>query len=248
MADASLIDPEGHIIKFKDKMHRASYEQIAEFINQRNGLVSKANAVHGDKEALYDNLTETSDDPAIVKAREQRDEALETLAKLVGPKVEEVLASAESTVAEVENEVKELDTLLRAATSYFRKLYGDDATKQLPEQVRSRSLKVGGGRSGGKRIRGYNVITTFKGKTDEHENFTNAAKALGQDTSVLQAAFFEAIAPVDAAKDAPDTVEFDLEVSEVDGDGNETKVKSHIKAYRTAKESETEPEAPVTDE
>ncbi len=244
MADKSLIDPSGQIIQFKDKMHRATYEQLSELIEDRNAKVSKANAVHGDKEALYDNILENSDDPAIVKAREQRDEAMETLAKLVGPQVESTLATAKETVEQVESEVKEIDSTLKVGLSYFRKLYGDDAAKQLPEQVKVRGLKVGGGSgSGGKRIRGYNVIVTFKGKTEEHENFTNAAKQLGEDTSRLQAAFFEA-AGVDTAKDAPDTVEFDVTLTEVDDNENKVEVNAHVKAYRVAAEETATPTPP----
>jgi archaellum component FlaC len=230
-------------ITFEDDLHKLAHEQLVGFITQRNALVSQANAAHGNREELAHSITETSDDPEIVAAREARDEAIMTLHKLVTPKVEDMLSNAEQNTADLDEKVKELDKKIKPGLTYYKQMYSEDAVNALPSQVRSKQGSMGGGGGGGRRIRGYEIVTLIDGEEQGHENTAGLAKYLDVETVTLQEQFFSAAGNPKALKDAPDVVEFDVAFKEVDEDGNESDNSAHVTFTRQAKD-----EAPEADE
>lgn len=220
-------------LEFVDAMHKAAYEQLATFINERNSHVGKVNAANGDRMTLTEQITEESTDPKIVKAREARDAAIMALHELVNPQVDKIMTDAKGAVEEIEKAIKDIDAKLKPGVTYFRRVYGEDAADALPAQARLKGVRINSGGGSGRRVRGFNFIVNYAGETEECENAAGVAKFLGDiETSIVQEAFFQA-AGVDASKDAADTVEFALTLTETDEDGNESETKADIKAYRT---------------
>jgi DNA-binding FrmR family transcriptional regulator len=217
--------------EFTNAMQKMQFEALVEMINEHNALVGKINAVTGNKDALEENIRE-SDEFATI--REQIATLQDQFDAAVKAKVEAALAEAkdggdtESDAAKA----KELKNTIGAGQSYYKKLYGDAAAEDFPKVDRIKGTRASGGGAGGRRVRGYNVIVTENGESDEYENFATAAKALGLATTDLQEQFF-AKAGVEKLKDAPETVEFEVSWTEVDEDGNESEASAHIKAYRT---------------
>lgn len=207
--------------KFKDALQEATFNQLEGFITKRNSLVGNANAAKGDRVTLTEQLTEESQDPEIVKAREARDEAIMLLHKLVSPQVEATVQDSSGRLNEIEAELKELDGMLKPGLSYYKKLYGDEAAADLPTQARLQGLRISSAGTGGRRVRGYDVSVTVDGKITGFENMAGAAKFLEVDTKVLQEAFFET-AKVDNSKDAADEVNFTITIEETDEDENKT--------------------------
>lgn len=245
MSDTATTTEAPAPVKFQDAMHEAAFTQLHDLIVTRNDLVGRANAANGDRVTLVEQITENSTDKAIVAARKQRDDAIMELHKLVQPQVEKVMADAQGSIEEVETELKKIDNILKPGVTYLRRLYGEEAAEALPSQARVKGVRINsGGSSGGRRIRGFNVIVTYAGETEEFENFASAAKFLGDvDTATLQAGFFEAAGNPAASKDAPDVVEFALTLTETDEEGNESEQVAEVKAYRTEVKAEAAPAA-----
>ena len=219
-------------VTFKDAMHEMAYKQLADLTKKRNALVGRANAAHGDRVTLTEQITEESTDPEIVKAREARDEAIMLLHKLVTPQVDEVMADAKSSIDGIEKELKDLDTTLKPGLTYLKKMYGEEAVNGLPKMARLQGLRISGG-GGGRRIRGFHVEVTADGEeTVTFDNFAGAAKYLDVETSVLQEAFFTAAGNPEKIKDAPDEVDFEITYTEVDDDENTTEKKASLSAFR----------------
>lgn len=218
--------------EFQDEMQELTFKQLNQFIAKRNDLVGMANAATGDRVTLTESLTESSDDPEIIAAREARDEAIMLLHKLVTPKVEEIIANSSGELETLEAKIKDIDTKLKPGLNYYKKVYGDEAAEHFSPQARLKGLKVGPVGGGGRRIRGYKVETTVDDETTLHENFASAAKYLDVDTTLLQDAFFTAAGNPKQVKDAPDRVEFSVQFTEVDEDGNESVNSSDIVAFR----------------
>src|SRR5690606_11951432 len=107
--------------------------------------------------------------------------------------------------------VKELESKIRPGITYLKKMYGEASAKALPDMVRARVARSGGG---GRRIRGYELAVSVNGEEYGFENFAAASKDLGVPTEVLQAKFFEAAGNPAALKDAPDTVDFAITAQE----------------------------------
>lgn len=218
---------------FVDAMHEAAFNQLAAFIHERNSHVGKANAANGDRMTLTEQITEESTDPKIVKAREARDAAIMQLHELVTPQVDKIMTDAKGSVEEIEKAIKDIDAKLKPGVTYFKRVYGDESAEALPTQARLKGVRINSGGGSGRRVRGFNFIVNYAGETEECENAAGVAKFLGDiETSIVQEAFFQA-AEVDASKDAPDTVEFALTLTETDEDGNESESAAQIKAYRT---------------
>lgn len=225
-------------VEFQDDMQRLAYEQIAGLITRRNHLASTANAANGNALDLKEQLTEESDDPEIVEARDARDAAINLLEELVAPKVKEMLENATEGLGDIETELKDIDDKLKPGMSFYKKLYGDDAAKELPSTVRLRGVRIGNAGTGGRRVRGFNVTVTVDGEVEEFENFASAAKYLDVETSQLQEAFFNAAGNPKQVKDAPDKVSFQATFTEVDEDENETEKTATVLAYRPETEGD----------
>ncbi len=236
----TVVDDKGHVseVTFVDDMHKLAHTQLVNFITQRNALVSQANAASGNKEELAHSITETSDDPQIVAAREARDEAIMTLHKLVTPKVNDMLENSEQNTADLDEQVKELDKKIKPGLTYYKQVYGDETAKALPTQVRSKQGSIGGSGGGGRRIRGFEIVTVIDGDEQQHENMAGLAKYLDVETATLQEQFFSAAGNPKALKDAPDTVEFDVAFKEVDEEGTESDASAHVVCTRVVKDDE----------
>lgn len=222
--------------EFKDAMQKMAFEQLVEFIKERNSLVGTANAANGDAVTLYEQLTEESTDPEIVAAREARDEAIMRLHDLVAPKVKEIKAEATEGLSGIEAKIKEIDSVLKPGLNYYKKLYGDEAGEHLPKQARLSGLRITSSGTGGRRVRGFRVAVTVDGEVEEFENFASAAKYLDKETATLQDAFFEAAGNPKQVKDAPDKVSFNVTFTEVDEDENVTERTASIYAFRPESE------------
>jgi hypothetical protein len=241
MADAAektTETPEVKELKFPDEMAEMAFNALKAFVEKYNSLVGKANAAHGDRVTLTEEITENSTNPKIVAARKKRDEAELELHALVTPEVEKVIADAAGSVKEIEEEVSELNGKIKAGQTYLGKMYDNfDFKDHLPSLARIKGMTVrAGGGTGGRRIRGYRVTTTVDTEVTEHENIASAAKYLDVETTSLQEAFFKAAGDPKALKDAPDEVNFEVEFTEVYDDGEEKKV-AQVTAFR---EVETE--------
>lgn len=217
--------------EFTSPMQKMQYEALVEFIEKRNALVAKVNASTGDRKSLAENLKHSEEFASIVNEIERLTTQLN---EAVEAKVEAALANASEDTTETQEQIKDIDGTLRSGLSYYKKLYGEEAAEALPKQERIKTTRTGGGGStGGKRIRGYNVIVTIGNEVTEFENFSAAAKFLDVvDTAALQEQFF-AKAGVEKLKDAPDEVVFSLSWQEEDEEGNRTDVTAVVKAYRT---------------
>lgn len=225
---------------FADGFQKMAYEQLEELIAERNSLVGTVNAANGDKSALREQIMEESTDDDIVAAREARDEAIERLEALVKPLIDAIVNESSSGLADTEEKVKELEQKIKPGISYYKKMYGDDASEFLTPLTRVRSARIGNTGTGGRRIRGFNLTVTLNGEVTDYESFSAAAKALDTETSVLQDAFLEAAGNPKQIKDAPDKVSFTLTVTEVDEDENETASEAVFLAYRPDSENEGE--------
>lgn len=226
-------------VTFNSPMQKMQYEGLVEFINEHNTLVGKVNAATGDKEALFDSIA-SQEEFADLNAKIA--ELQEQLEAAVNVKVEEALNSDQGDVTEATEKAKELKSTIGSGLNYYKKLYGEAAAEAFPKIERLKGVRTGGG-SGGRRIRGFNVIVTDAAGVNEYDNFATAAKALGVDTKELQDYFF-AKAGVEKIADAPDEVVFVLKWTDTAEDGTTTDAQAEVKAYRTAP-SEDEAEAPT---
>lgn len=217
--------------EFTSPMQKMQHEALVEYIEKRNALVAKVNASTGDRKSLAENIKNSEEFASI---RHEIERLTKSLDEAVEAKVEAALSNASEDTTEAQEQIKEIDGIVRSGLSYYKKLYGDEAADALPKQERIKTQRAGGGGStGGKRIRGYNVIVTIGNEVTEFENFASAAKFLDVvDTAALQEQFF-AKAGVEKLKDAPDEVVFSLSWEEVDEDDNRTPVTAIVKAYRT---------------
>lgn len=218
-------------IVFVDDFQKAAYDQISGLIHKRNGLAGTANAANGNRLDLTEQITEEDTDPEIVAAREARDNAIERLSALVGPKVDAILADASEGLSGLEAEIKNLDGQIRPGLTYFKKVYGDDAAEFLPKITRLKGISISNAGTS-RRVRGFNLTVNLDGQIQEFENFASAAKWLDQDTSMLQEAFFSAAGSPEKLKDAPDKVQFTVTFNEVDEDENEVSRTATCTAYR----------------
>jgi hypothetical protein len=223
---------------FPDEISQLAFAQVEALIKERNSLVGKANAAHGDRVTLTEQVTENSTDKEIVKWREKRDEAEMKLHELVKAEVDAVIADAEGSVKDLEVKIGELDDKIKPSKTYITKMYGEALAKFLPSLERVKGLSVRSGGGGGRRIRGYVADVTVDGEVTRFQNFAEAAKYLDVDTKVLQEAFFEAAGNPAKLKDAPDVVNFTATFTEVYDDSDETVEKTaEITAVRETSES-----------
>jgi hypothetical protein len=214
-----------------DDLQRMQFTMLDGFIKQRNGLVAKANAAHGDRQTLMEQIRENDTDPDIVEAREQMSAWSEKLNKLVEPKVEDFIADSAGCVAETEEEIKNIDSKLKPGLNFYKKSYDDDTAEHFTSQARLQGATVRSGGSGARRIRGFSVEITVDGEARNFDNFTQAAKHLDVDTSDLQSEFFKA-AGNDDLKKIGNEVKFVINFTETDSDENSTQKEAFVKAYR----------------
>lgn len=215
-------------VQFSSAMQKMQFEGLVQFINQHNELVAKINAATGDRDSLFESIANSDE---FADLTNQIAELQEKLEAAVNAKVDGALASATDDISGLTDEVKELKSTISAGTTFYKKLYHDDSVESLPKVDRVKGVRAGGG-TGGRRVRGYNVIVTVGDEVTEYDNFAGAAKALGVETASLQEQFF-AKAGVEKLKDAPDEVSFGMSWVDVDEDGTETPVSATVKAYRT---------------
>ena len=216
-----------------DEMQKVQIDMLNELIVARNELVTKANAVTGNRDALVESIVEDENYPEIRALAVQVAELQERLDALVSTKVEEVMAGSTGDAETLTEQVKVLDAKIKPGVTFLKKLYPDlDTDEVLHKQDRLKGASRAGAGAGGRRVRGYNVVVTVGDEVTEFENFATAAKHLGFDTKDLQEQFFSK-AGVEKIKDAPDTVEFEVHWTDSDEDGNETKGSAAIRAYRT---------------
>ncbi len=221
--------------EFKDEFQRLAFNSIVEQTELLNSKISEYNAINGDVLDLREELTENSDNPEIIAAREARDEAINRLHALVTPIIEEKRSNVEGSLESLQAEIKELSSTVNAGSKYYTTLYGNET--EFPKKKTLRGARVGNAGVGGKRIRGFNVVVKVDGDVEEFQNFSAAAKFLDVDNSVLQDKFFE-VAGTDKSKDAPDKVSFTVEFTEVDEDENQTTKTADIYAYRPDTEAD----------
>lgn len=227
---------------FEDEFQEMSFKQLESLTIKRNNLVGTANAANGNRVDLTEQLTEESDDPEIVAAREARDEANELLAKLVGPKVDAILSDASEGLGGIEEQIKEIDSKLKPGLTYYKKVYTDGSEEFLPKQTRLKGMSISNSGSGGRRVRGFYLTVTIDGKVEDFENFATAAKWIDVDTVDLQNAFFAAAGNPDKVKDAPDKVSFTVTFTDTDEDENEISRTASCLAYRPDADEATEAE------
>jgi hypothetical protein len=228
---------------FPDEMAKASFEVLSNLIKERNSKVSQINAAKGDQQTLMEELRESSDNPDAVAAREARDKAQEALDeailaldKAVRPEVQEVMAKAGDT-KEAEAKIKEYDEKVKPGANFFKKMYGEDLAKHLPPLSRLRGFSTKGAGSSGRRVRGYSVDLTVDDEKRSFDNLASAAKYLSLDTTQIQEKFFEAAGIGDGPlKNAPDRVDFTVEYTETDEDGNTESTVAHFVATRDVKD------------
>lgn len=239
---------------FPDEMSEASFNVLVNLIEQRNAKVGQINAAKGDSDLLREQIQENSDDAEIVSLREARDEAkaaydeaVMALDAAVRPKVHEYLADAEASVKQTEEEVKELDAKIKPGTTYLKKMYGESLAKHLPSLARLKGFSTKGAGASGRRVRGFYVVVDLDGEETQHENFAQAAKFLDVETAVLQEAFFKA-AGKDSLKEIGDRVDFSVEYTDTDEEGNESTYTANLVAFREQKDDEPEAEVDTEDE
>jgi len=231
-------------LKFPDALAEAAYNQIIVETGNHNKLIGQINAVKGDPVQLMDSLRETSKVKAAVAARKQVEdaklalaEAEEALDSAVKPEFDEARSDAEGKVSSLEEEAKEKNGLVRAAVTYFKKSHAkffdeNKVGERLPKLDRLKGQ--GGTRSGtgGRRIRGFDIVTVIKGETKQYENMSEVAKDLNVETADLQAGFF-AKAGDGPLKDAADKIEWTITV----GDGTPEAYDVAFTATRKADDS-----------
>ena len=216
---------------FTSPIQEMQFDMLVDMITQRNSLVGKVNAATGDRQTLTEQIRENSQDPEIVALREQISQLVLDLDALVKPQVEEIVQNSAGSVDEFTAEIKKIDEALKPGMTYYKKLFTDGSHESLPTQERVKGAVIGGG--GGRRIRGFNLDITLDGETTGFENFSSAAKYLGDiDTSDLQKKFFEA-AGTEKQADLPDDVKFSITIEEVDEDENVTTKTANVHAFKT---------------
>ena len=234
---------------FPDEMARMSFQMLSDLIVNRNALVGKVNAVKGDRLTLQEQLEENSTNPEILALNEKIKEAQLAVDELVMqrhslivPEVDALLKDAESSVTQIEEKVKDLDAKIKPGAAYFKKMYGENLAKHLPQMGRLKGFSTRGAGSSGRRIRGYNVDVEIDGETTGFDNVAGAAKYLDVETSALQEAFFKAAGNPEALKDAPDTVTFSVTFTETPDDGEPYEATAKVTATRNVKESDASDE------
>lgn len=231
-------------MEFASPLEKTYYDALAGSITEYNGKVAEVNAGLGNREELADSIRDSDE---FADVRNQIATLQEQLDAAVNERVEAKLANATDNTEALMAEVKELKSTITAGLTYYKKMF-PETSAEFPKVERVKGARVGGSGSGGKRVRGYNLIVTYaNGESEEYENFASAAKALGMDTSTLQEQFFNK-AQVEKIKDAPDTVEWGLSWEETDEDGVTTPNSATFKAYRTGPSGPTKDETPAATE
>lgn len=236
---------------FPNNDAEVSFNMINGLIKDRNAKVGKINAVKGDRLTLLKTLENESDNPAAVEARARRDQAQAALDQAivdlhaaVQPEINAVIADAEGEAKKIEEEIKDLDSKIKPATSFFKKMFGENLAKHLVALERLKGFSTKGAGTSGRRIRGYDAAVTIDGTTTGYDNLASVAKYLGVETSQLQEAFFSAAGNPENLKDAPDEVKFSVTYTEVFEDGSTEDKTAVVTCTRTAKADE----APEADE
>jgi hypothetical protein len=243
MSEAAAPEQKTTELKFPNPIAEGAYNQLVELINDHNSKVGTLNAVKGDPQTLKETLRETSQAPEAVKARElvnklrdQLFEAEERLDKAIKPEVDRVRADGEKEAETIEASIKELAGTIKAGVNFFTKTAGEELAAHLPKLAKAKGVSAGGGATGGRRIRGYDfTVTDPKGKTTGpvgYENLAQVAKDLVVETKTLQDGFFQAAGNPELLKDAPDTVNWKVQV----GEGDKAREVS-LKAVRSEEKS-----------
>lgn len=212
---------------FTSPMQEMQFNALNEMIAEYNSIVGKVNAAVGDKDALAESIANEKFADEVEQIRALQ----EALDAKVDAEVEKALNTEQGDTTELQEQAKEQKSTISSGLSYYKKLYGDEAAEQFTKLERLKGARVGGGSTGGRRIRGFRVAVKDSEGTVEHENFASAAKALGLGTAELQEIFF-AKAGTEKLTDVPDVVEFTLNWEDEDEDGNKTPNSAEVKAFR----------------
>jgi hypothetical protein len=220
-----------------DPMQKMQHDTLTQLIVQYNKVAEEVNAATGNKEDLAKTIREHED---FADLRNQIAELEATLQAQVDERVEARMNDSSGDTEALAKKAAEMKGTITTGVSFYNKLFGKIAAQQLPKVARIKGKSGGGGKAGGRRIRGYNWIVNLNGQITECDNAAGAAKLLGVvTTEQLQEQFF-AKAGVDKVKDAPDKVIIVLDWPDTNEDGSQTQNHAEIEVYRTG------PSGPVT--
>lgn len=213
-----------------DEFGQMAKDRLRSSIEQHNTLASRVKAATGDPQALLDNLRETyteGDAGKITAAIEDLDNKREALFakrdEILKPIVASMVEDAKAGVGDAEQQAADLLKTIKAGQKYLSDLYGEGAIEDLPKVVGKRAASSGSGGTGQRRVRGFDVYidgtlaTAADAQGVKKSNLAAAAKALGVDTESLRDSFFSAAGSEDS-KAWPAKVEFDVTVTEGEGD------------------------------
>lgn len=213
-------------------LQKMQFDALNELIVKHNELVLKLNAATGDKDALYEQFSSAE---KYADLRDQIDALQKQIDEAVAVEVEAALNSDSEDTEAITTEVKDLKSTVSSGLSYYKKLYGDESGEAFPKVERLKGARgVGGGNTGGRRVRGFRVVITDSEGVTEYENFASAAKALGNVSTAELQEFFFAKAGAEKLSDVPDVVEFSLTWDATDEEGESTEETAQIKAFRIA--------------
>lgn len=182
------------LLKSLSGFEKTAFDSVTSDTNEYNALFGQIESVSGDPQALLENLRETSKTPAVVASRKKIAELTEALFAeeqkrdaVLKTEVDKIREDAAGKVEELTNEMEAIDERASAGRNYLKKLR-PDVVHLLPTKAHAK--RAGGGKgSGGRRIRGYNVVVNGK----QYANVSEAAKDLSVDAKVLQTPFFDKV-------------------------------------------------------
>lgn len=229
-----------------DEFGTMAKDRLRATIEEYNVLAAQVKAANSDPADLLETLRDTyTDNPDVVKITEaiekldnQREQLYQKRDALLQPVVEQMVEQAKSGTEGLDAKVADLRSTINAGRKYITDMYGEDNLADLPALVGRRASSGGGGGTGARRIRGFDVYvngtlaTSKNGKGETVSNMATAAKDLGLETEVLRDAFFAA-AGTDDSKKFPAEVTFHVSA----GEGDERK-QYEIRAVRVKQDEE----------
>ena len=231
-----------------DEFGKQAVEQANTLIAQRNEKVGLLLAAQGDPQGLLEALRNSSENPQVVKLREQIDKLNDQLLaaetkrdELLKPEVDAMRADAESKQESVTKEVDEIDAKVKSARNFIKQMYGENALTLLTDMVARKNRASSDGEGSGKRIRGFDIYVDNTlavqrdGKGVERSNFAAAAKLAEVDTVTLQQGFWDAQGTQDSKK-FKERVEFTVVAQGKGEDGED--VSHTIVAVKTPEHKE----------
>lgn len=185
------------------------YGNVKADVEAFNSKAKEYVAIGGDANELLVNLRESSDDPNVIKIREQLEQLSQATLDLETRRDEilkaEVTKIQENGAGSAEALAAELDVIKARVNPLIvylegvSKLKADDLGIKLARRANRSSgvNRAAGSGTGERKVRGYNVsvdgkLATLPNGTGVSSNMAAAAKVMGVDTSVVQSAFWDA--------------------------------------------------------